>query len=210
MDLNIEIYFRHYSGIYAIRSYLDDRFYIGSAVNFWKRYSDHKNRLKNNKHPNRYLQAYSNKYGLDKLYFDLLYLCKNTCLVANEKLWIEELKPQFNMRKIIQRPHFEDEKKYDIILMRNAMNESDNKIKEELEKSARKRYDEMVVNYKDRNFHHEIPGHSHYPMERIKNAKIYFPENGLFLNSKERRYLRSVKLSDAIKQCREENKNGQF
>lgn len=101
------------SGIYSITNSIDPRFYIGSAKNYWRRYVDHRAALRRNDHANKYLQAFSNKYGIDKFSFNLLYLCKNTCLRFNEKLWIENLKPQFNLKKLITRPYFEDEKIYD-------------------------------------------------------------------------------------------------
>ena len=109
MTFNMDINLCDYAGIYSITTTIDNRFYIGSTVNLWRRYKDHNHRLKNKIHANKYMQAFSNKYGLDKFSFNLLYVCKNTCLRYNEKLWIDILKPQFNIKPIIERPYFEDE-----------------------------------------------------------------------------------------------------
>lgn len=109
MQFNIENILSYRSGIYSITNSVDNRFYLGSTINFRKRYLDHRNRLKNKNHNNKYIQAFSNKYGIETFSFNLLFLCKNTCLVYNEKLWIELLKPQFNIKPIVQRPYFDDE-----------------------------------------------------------------------------------------------------
>ncbi|MEK6882406.1 MAG: GIY-YIG nuclease family protein [Nanoarchaeota archaeon] len=97
------------SGIYSITNSVDNRFYIGSTVCFSKRFRDHRYRLIRREHYNKYLQSFSNKYGVESMSFNILYLCKNTCLVYNEKLWIDTFNPQFNLKKIINRPYFDDE-----------------------------------------------------------------------------------------------------
>jgi len=57
------------SGIYIIWSDLTQNMYIGSTKNFRKRYSEHFNMLKRNKHDNKKLQNYVNKYGIESLNF---------------------------------------------------------------------------------------------------------------------------------------------
>jgi len=62
-----------FSGIYGIRSISKpERKYIGSTYNIGKRFREHKNRLKLNKHENKKLQRHVNKYGIDDLIFDIL------------------------------------------------------------------------------------------------------------------------------------------
>jgi len=51
------------SGIYKILNTVNNKFYIGSAVNLNSRFRTHKANLINNKHPNKHLQAAFNKYG---------------------------------------------------------------------------------------------------------------------------------------------------
>ncbi len=111
-------------GIYTITNNYDNRFYIGSTLCFKRRYSDHKNRLKKKKHANPYLQSFVNKYGIETLSFNLLFICNKECLVFNEKHWIETLKPQLNVKKIINRPISDDEMRYNnsllLIRMKNV------------------------------------------------------------------------------------------
>lgn len=125
MKYNIDTNISMRSGIYSITNSLDNRFYIGSTIDFWRRYCDHKHKLKKGSHANKYLQAFSNKYGIETLSFDLLFVCKNTCLCFNEKLWIDLLKPVFNIKPIIHRPYYEDEKIFSIDQMRKQVQGAD-------------------------------------------------------------------------------------
>ncbi|MGI4823605.1 MAG: GIY-YIG nuclease family protein [Janthinobacterium lividum] len=61
-------------GIYAIRSSVDKRLYIGSAQNFKARYSQHKSQLRQGTHHAGRLQVLVNEHGLDSLSFTLLQL----------------------------------------------------------------------------------------------------------------------------------------
>lgn len=87
-------------GIYKICNSVDNRYYIGSAVNIKLRIIKHKQLLNHNKHFNRYLQRFVNKYGLDKLYVDVLMECSKEQLVEMEQKFIDDLKPEFNLRKL--------------------------------------------------------------------------------------------------------------
>lgn len=117
MLFNIPENISHSSGIYTITNSYDNRFYIGSTTNFKRRYNDHKNRLIKKKHANPYLQSFTNKHGFGTLSFNLLYVCDKQCLVFNEQHWIEILTPQFNIKKIINRPISDDEMKYNNSLL---------------------------------------------------------------------------------------------
>lgn len=70
-----EYKYRKLNGIYIIKNTLDDRVYIGECTNFYKRYGRHLSQLCNNKHFNIKLQNFVNKYGVDKLEFDILEIC---------------------------------------------------------------------------------------------------------------------------------------
>lgn len=63
---------RKLNGIYIIRNTIDDRVYIGECKNFYKRYGRHLSQLCNNKHFNKKLQSFVNKYGIESLTFDIL------------------------------------------------------------------------------------------------------------------------------------------
>lgn len=77
------------SGIYCIKSLIDDRLYIGSAIRLKKRYNDHNQDLSKGKHKSPYLQNFVNKYGIDNLCFQILELCKPEDLIKSEQKWID-------------------------------------------------------------------------------------------------------------------------
>lgn len=60
------------TGIYAIHNMDNDAVYIGSSKDIRRRIIRHKSELKNNKHPNIYLQRAYNKYGKDKFEFKIV------------------------------------------------------------------------------------------------------------------------------------------
>lgn len=100
MELNIDNELLNYSGVYIIKNTIDKRTYIGSTNCFRTRYNSHKRALNNNKHTNKHLQCFVNKYGINKLSFNILCFCSISVLLHNEKLLIDEIKPAFNMKPI--------------------------------------------------------------------------------------------------------------
>lgn len=64
---------KNYIGIYILWIY--DKCYIGQSVDIIKRYNSHTNKLIKNKHPNKKIQDYYNKYGVDNFHFEILHLC---------------------------------------------------------------------------------------------------------------------------------------
>jgi group I intron endonuclease len=50
-------------GIYKIINIINNKFYVGSTVNFRKRKSKHFSELRAGKHKNKYLSAAWSKYG---------------------------------------------------------------------------------------------------------------------------------------------------
>ena len=86
--------------IYKISNTINDRIYIGSAVDFKRRIYVHKHRLLNNKH-NIILQNHVNKYGIDTLLFEIVeYVdCKEN-LLTREQFYLDTLNPYFNICKI--------------------------------------------------------------------------------------------------------------
>lgn len=56
-------------GIYKIVNKLNGKFYLGSALDIEKRWSNHLSTLRNNKHPNSFLQNSWNKYGEENFNF---------------------------------------------------------------------------------------------------------------------------------------------
>ena len=79
-------------GIYCIECLGNNKRYVGSSVNIFMRFSDHKKALKNNRHFNSYLQNAWNKYKEDKFVFYVLeILLSNRLLYKRELFWINKL-----------------------------------------------------------------------------------------------------------------------
>lgn len=64
---NIDRCYYQIPGVYAILANGYGKIYIGSAMDLYKRANQHINHLKQNKHFNRYLQRFYNKYGPQSL-----------------------------------------------------------------------------------------------------------------------------------------------
>lgn len=79
-------------GIYKIINVVNNKTYIGSAVNVKHRFSVHKNSLNNNKHFNKHLQSSWNKYGEDKFIFELIVETTKENLEKLEEFYIKEIK----------------------------------------------------------------------------------------------------------------------
>lgn len=77
------------SGIYAILNIANDKYYIGSAIDFADRWRLHRLELNRNNHYNRHLQKAWNKYGENS--FLLVVIEYTTELDNREQHWIKEL-----------------------------------------------------------------------------------------------------------------------
>lgn len=64
------------TGIYMIRNKINDKKYIGQAVDIDTRWATHIRELNDNNHNNRYLQNSWNKYGEDNFEFTIICLCE--------------------------------------------------------------------------------------------------------------------------------------
>lgn len=77
-------------GIYAIRHLASDRIYIGSAVNFFKRWKSHRDGFRKESHCNQHLQAAWKKYGEDAFAFEVVEMVDLAQdLIAREQHWID-------------------------------------------------------------------------------------------------------------------------
>lgn len=74
-------------GIYIITNLVNNKYYIGESVNWEIRIQNHKNELRNNLHPNFYLQNSYNKYGVESFSFELLEECEEQFLASQENYW---------------------------------------------------------------------------------------------------------------------------
>lgn len=74
------------SGIYII--YINNKPYVGSAVDLNRRSREHKTLLKSNRHYNTHLQNAWNKYGNGKFIFKVIEKCSIEKLIEREQHWI--------------------------------------------------------------------------------------------------------------------------
>ena len=78
-------------GIYKIINIKNNKFYVGSAVNFSRRKTRHFSELRNNKHNNKHLQAAWDKYGENAFIFAIVEeVTDKHALLAAENVWLRE------------------------------------------------------------------------------------------------------------------------
>ena len=94
------------AGIYSITSKHNGKVYIGSSVNIYKRWDQHKKQLKQNKHGNLYLQNHFNKYGEQDLVYSIVEIVteitnlKEILLIA-EQSYLDKTVNRFNIRNLV-------------------------------------------------------------------------------------------------------------
>lgn len=78
-------------GIYKIINVVNNKFYVGSAVNFSRRKTRHFSELRTGKHNNRYLQAAWNKHGEAAFVFVVVEEVQDKAtLLETENRWLKE------------------------------------------------------------------------------------------------------------------------
>lgn len=89
------------AAIYKILNFKTNQCYIGSAVFPDKRWKEHQKFLKANKHHSRHLQNAWNKYSSWFFKFEIVEVVENiNKLIEREQFWIDNLNPEYNIRKI--------------------------------------------------------------------------------------------------------------
>jgi group I intron endonuclease len=79
------------SVIYKIINSVNNKFYIGSTNNQYERFRTHRNKLRNNKHHTKHLQAAWNKYGEDAFIFHVIEIIpEDASLQEAEDVWLTE------------------------------------------------------------------------------------------------------------------------
>lgn len=82
------------SGIYFIRNQVNGKYYIGSAVNIRKRWTEHRRTLRLGTHHSRTLQRAWSKYGEDEFDFHLVEIVEEKDeLISREQWWMDVLEP---------------------------------------------------------------------------------------------------------------------
>lgn len=77
-------------GIYQIRNLVNNKIYIGSAINLRKRLNTHLNKLKTNIHENEKLQRAFNKYDEQNFIFEIIEFVEDkTKLLEHEQYWMD-------------------------------------------------------------------------------------------------------------------------
>jgi len=94
------------SGIYQIQNKINNKIYIGSAIDIYNRLHKHVSDLKKNKHHSIHLQRAWNKYGENNFDFNIVENVDNKeLLIEREQYWFDILKPYkkqigYNISKI--------------------------------------------------------------------------------------------------------------
>ena len=89
------------SGIYKIVNTVNNKCYIGSAVNFKKRWQAHLFHLRKNIHHSIYLQNAFNKYGEKVFVFEVIaFNIPLEDLIACEQFYLTHLNPEYNINLI--------------------------------------------------------------------------------------------------------------
>lgn len=85
--------------VYKITNIVNNKFYIGSTVDFSIRQAQHLNHLRKGDHQDKLQNAY-NKYGEDKFIFDILETIQDkTQLLTREQFYLDSLQPWYNICK---------------------------------------------------------------------------------------------------------------
>ena len=86
------------SGIYQIENQVHGKRYIGSAVNFRKRWRNHLSALRLGQHRNRHLQRAFAKYGEEAFVFSVLEDVEEPeKLIEREQRYLNTLNPEYNI-----------------------------------------------------------------------------------------------------------------
>ena len=122
------------SGIYSIKNIQNNKIYIGSSIAIERRWKEHLNKLRLNKHENRRLQNSWNKYGEEAFKFNILEIVEPTkdLILSREQFFIDQYKSYdklfgFNLFKIAGSPQgtlWTEEQKANLSEVRNKQYET--------------------------------------------------------------------------------------
>jgi|SRR5579864_6634294 len=90
-----------YSGVYQIVNKINNKSYIGSAINIHKRITEHRNDLNRKKHHSIKLQRAYDKYDNESFVVVILEIVDKNKLKISEQMYLDRFKPEYNMLKIV-------------------------------------------------------------------------------------------------------------
>lgn len=76
-------------GIYCIENTINHKIYIGSSVDIYRRWAQHRRELKGNYHYNHHLQNACNKYKIENFKFYIIERCDECIRIEKEQYWID-------------------------------------------------------------------------------------------------------------------------
>jgi len=175
--------------IYKITNIINNKFYIGSAVDFKKRKSSHLYYFKNQKHQDYFQKAY-NKYGEENFLFEVLEIVENkNKLLEREQFYLDSLTPWrrnigYNIAKIAgSQLGFKHSEKTKLLLSKIQTGKSyadkvgEDKAKDWIEKTrksntGKKRTEEYKIGRSGENNQFYGKTHSGEVRKIISNSKI--------------------------------------
>jgi group I intron endonuclease len=92
------------SGIYAIRSEVNGRTYIGSAIDIASRWRQHRSDLRKGKHHSIHLQRAWDKYGEEAFEFVVLEECPVDFLLEREQYYMDQCDDSYNCYPVAGSP----------------------------------------------------------------------------------------------------------
>lgn len=81
---------KHISGIYKIKNISNNKIYIGSSNDVYKRKNEHFSSLERSEHCNSHLQRAYNIYGKNNFRFEILEICEEKDLLKIEQKYLDK------------------------------------------------------------------------------------------------------------------------
>ena len=148
-------------GLYRITNTLNEKFYIGSSCNIERRWRDgHVNKLRKNKHNNKYLQNSWNKNGENTFAVDVVKICPRKDLLVEEQKELDKWVGKnecYNLSKIASHPvapgeHRSEEVKRKISIAQKGIPKwtEEQKKKMSIDRLGNKHTPETIVKFRNR------------------------------------------------------------